>query len=250
MSDPHLNEEARVALAWGEPATPGVTHHLGECAACAAAVAAMRAIVTESHALLQPLEAADPLDAATAERILAPLRASLAAPTEARWRRWAPTAAVVLFTTAIFTRYVLRGHAVALPLAMWVAAIVAGLLAATEYAARVAGLTVALAVVLALFGDVPAGPMVLRDGLPCLRLELVVGLAAGAVSVWARRDRRDVAELAAKCGAAALAAQAGVTLSCHGSGGHAHTLLFHAMGVALAVACSVPVARWRASAAA
>lgn len=238
MSDAHLSEDERIDAAF-DALPPARLAHAERCAVCARAVSAARMELRAGAAAFELLAPPPPLEPAVAERTLATIQSRVAT---RRAGTYLPALLCALTSAALIAPA--RSHddaAVA-----WLTAglaVLAARLAFTRFA-RIASLVAASsALALATIASAPDGVVELSAGLRCLRLELVVGLVVGAVTARVALARHERWSAAAVCGAGALAAQAGVTLNCHGSGGHAHTLLFHALGVILALALGPALTR-------
>jgi hypothetical protein len=230
MSAPHLTEDDIINAAF-DALPPGARAHLDGCPACLARVRDARVVLREGAAALDLLAPTPPLRPEVAARVLATLQR----PTVAPVRPWLP-AALCAALAVVLLRRVLTSPGAGASLLAVAAALLVARLATTRHASIGAVLATAASVTLALWGDAPAGALMLSSGAKCVGVELVGGALVGAVTARFALAQRSSAAVAAACAAGALAAQSAVTLTCHGSGGHLHTLLFHAMGVALAAA--------------
>lgn len=237
MSAPHLTEDDCVALAFDE-GDDALRAHAASCAGCARRVRDARATLRAGERALAPLARVEALPPEAVELALARLHASLGGVS----RPWLAPLLCAVAAAVLLRRWI------AAP-TLWVSLVTAGValatarLALTRHARLAALLATLCALALATFGDAPAGVLRLATGTGCIGLELLVGLGVGAATARFALARRDAASVTAACAAGALAAQSAVTLSCHGAGGHAHTLLFHALGVALAALAGPLVAR-------
>lgn len=230
MSAPHLTEDEVINAAF-DALPPDARAHLDGCPACLARVRDARVVLREGSAALDLLAPTPPLRPEVAARVLATLQSPNSAPV----RPWLPAVLCATLAVVLLRRVVTAPEAGTSLLAAAVALLVARL-STTRHASLGAALATLTSVALALWGDAPAGALVLSSGAKCVGIELVGGALVGAVTARFALAQRSSAAVAAACAAGALAAQSGVTLTCHGSGGHLHTLLFHAMGVALAAA--------------
>lgn len=230
MSAPHLTDDEVIDAAFDAP-PPGARAHLDGCPACLARVHDARAVLRDGAAALDLLAPTPPLRPEVAARVLATLQQ----PPTASLRPWLPAALCAALAVVLMRRVVTSPGAGTSLLAAAVA-LLAARLSTTRHARVGAALATVTSVALALWGDAPAGALMLSSGAKCVGIELVGGVLVGAATARFALAQRSSAAVAAACAAGALAAQSGVTLTCHGAGGHAHTLLFHASGVVLAAA--------------
>ncbi|MDP3273679.1 MAG: hypothetical protein Q8Q09_00690 [Deltaproteobacteria bacterium] len=242
MTHAHLSEEECIDVLWSAGSSAAIAH-VSSCESCAEIVASMKRECIEAQAQLTLLEGVTPVSPALTAQVRAAVFHAQGGIAK-RALAGLPAAVIAIATAALFGGHVLHGHRVTLPLVLWALAIVALRLAMTRHAASVAGTTVALSLVLSVFGDVPAGPFSVAALRSCASVELLFGAVAGVTCVLSNPTRK-TASLIATCGAGALAAQAGVTVACHATGGMMHTLFAHTLGVALAMVLAVPVSRLR-----
>jgi hypothetical protein len=216
---------------------------------CAEAAATHRRELAEAHAALDPLAQMPPMNAAAVDRVAGALRAASA---EALW--WhAALGLTVLAYTLLAAMIVVRNGvhdeaSLQMAIGAWLCAGLCMAVATRHARAAVLG-AIVVAFALVFMGDTRFEEAPLGAGLKCMKAELMIGVVSGLVAASRGLRAVDPWRIASACAAGALAAQGAVSVTCHAPGGMTHTLLYHALGVALAAALGATSTwAWRARA--